>query len=52
MSWLVVIRIRTALRENENVGGCGHDWDMSKLRTTNADTHPASVPWFLTKVSR
>lgn len=49
-SWLAVIRPRGALSENENVGGSGHDCDMSKPQPTSADTHPALGPWFLTKV--
>lgn len=39
-----------ALRENENVGGSGHDCGMSKPQTISAGIHPALGTWFLTQV--
>jgi hypothetical protein len=42
-------RVRGALRENQNVGGGGHDCDMSKSQTIGTDTHPPLGPWFSTE---
>lgn len=42
--------MRGALRANKNVGGGGHDYDMSKTQTTGADTVQPMGPWLLTEV--
>lgn len=38
-----------ALRENENVGGSGHDCDMRKPWITGAGIRPALGPWLLSE---
>ena len=40
---------RRSLRGNENVGGGGHDCDMSELHITGTDTNLTFGPWFLTE---
>ena len=42
-------RVRRALRGNENVGGDGHDCDMSELHATGAGIHLISELWVSTE---
>ena len=42
-------RVRRALRGNENVGGDGHDCDMSEIHFTGAGTHLVWGLWVSTE---